>query len=208
MCKRLLAVDVGDRPRAMAPRLGHQGTRGLAPHGAPLFLELIPAKRGWKINPARRERRNLECRQHVAAIGRRVNTLWKHEAGLRQQLARFYTYHNVVLPPASLRVPRPERDAIAEAGALKRGHLRPPALAVGLTHRGWSVRAVLRDRVPPWPQWSEPEGLGNSERGACERKPCVCQPTRVAAGGRDHPIENWLRGEWRAGDRTWGRPDG
>ena len=52
-------------------------------------------------------RLNLDFRQHVAAIGRRVNTLCKHEAGLRQQLAIFHTYHNFVLPHASLRVPLP-----------------------------------------------------------------------------------------------------
>ena len=38
----------------------------------------------------------------------RVNTLCKHEAGLRQQLALFHTYHNFVLPHASLRLPLPE----------------------------------------------------------------------------------------------------
>jgi IS1 family transposase len=35
------------------------------------------------------ERLNLDVRQHVAAIGRRGNTLYKHETGLRQQLALF-----------------------------------------------------------------------------------------------------------------------
>ena len=49
---------------------------------------------------------NLDLRQHVAAIGRRVNTLCKHEAGVRQQLAIFHTYHNFVLPHASLRLPQ------------------------------------------------------------------------------------------------------
>src|SRR5262249_29736160 len=33
----------------------------------------ILAKRGWKINTSFIERRNLDIRQHVAAIGRRVN---------------------------------------------------------------------------------------------------------------------------------------
>jgi hypothetical protein len=37
--------------------------------------------RGWKINTSFVERLNLDVRQHVAAIGRRVNTLCKHEAG-------------------------------------------------------------------------------------------------------------------------------
>ena len=44
-------------------------------------IEQILAKRGWKINTACAERLNLDLRQHVAAIGRRANTLCKHEAG-------------------------------------------------------------------------------------------------------------------------------
>jgi IS1 family transposase len=64
--------------------------------------ESILAKRGGKINTSLIERLNLDCRPHVTAIGRRVNTLCKHEAGLRQQLAIFHTYHNFVLPHASV----------------------------------------------------------------------------------------------------------
>jgi hypothetical protein len=59
--------------------------------GARETIESILAKRGWQINTALIARRNLAFRQHVAAIGRRVNTLCKHEAGLRQQLALFHT---------------------------------------------------------------------------------------------------------------------
>ena len=44
-------------------------------------IEQRLAQRGWKINTAFAERLNLDLRQHVAAIGRRVNTLCKHEAG-------------------------------------------------------------------------------------------------------------------------------
>ena len=40
--------------------------------------------RGWQINPSLGERFNLSLRQHVAAIGRRVNPLCQGEAGLRQ----------------------------------------------------------------------------------------------------------------------------
>jgi hypothetical protein len=88
--------------------------------GAESRLERILAKRGWTINTSFIERLNLDFRQHVAAIGRRVNTLCKHEAGLRQQLALFHVYHNFVLPHASLRVPLPALDAIPETGTLKR----------------------------------------------------------------------------------------
>ena len=80
-------------------------------------IESMLAMRGWKINTAFIERLNLDLRQHVAAIGRRVNTLCKHEAGLRQQLALFHTYHNFVLPHASLRLPL--SDAIPGAGSVK-----------------------------------------------------------------------------------------
>jgi IS1 family transposase len=120
--------------------------------GARETIESILAKRGWTINTSLIERLNLEFRQHVAAIGRRVNTLCKHEAGLRQQLALFQTYHNFVLPHASLRWPLPELDPISETGSIKRWQPRTPAMAAGLTDHVWSLREVLLSRVPPGPQ--------------------------------------------------------
>ena len=110
----------------------------------------VLAKRGWTISTAFVERLNLDFRQHVAAIGRRVNTLCKHEAGLRQQLAVFHTYHNFVLPHASLRVPLPK--VIQGTESVQRWPPRTPAMAAGLTDRVWSLREVLMWRVPPWPQ--------------------------------------------------------
>jgi IS1 family transposase len=118
--------------------------------GARETIESILAKRGWKINTSLIERLNLEFRQHVAAIGRRVNTLCKHEAGLRQQLAIFRTYHNFVLPHASLRLP--VSDPMDAMESSKRWKSRTPAMAAGLTDRVWSLREVLIFRVPPWPQ--------------------------------------------------------
>jgi len=120
--------------------------------GPAATIEVILAKRGWQINTSFIERLNLDFRQHVAAIGRRVNTLCKHEAGLRQQLTLFQVYHNFVLPHTSLRLPLPELDAIPDTGALKRWQPRTPAMAAGLTDRRWSLREVLMYRVPPWPQ--------------------------------------------------------
>jgi IS1 family transposase/transposase-like protein len=120
--------------------------------GAVATVESLLATWGWKINTAFVERLNLDFRQHVAAIGRRVNTLCKHEAGLRQQLTLFQTYHNFVLPYASLRVPLPELEPVPGTGAIKRWQPRTPAMAVGLTDRVWSVREVLMYRVPPGPQ--------------------------------------------------------
>jgi IS1 family transposase len=113
-------------------------------------IEPILAQRGWKINTAFAERLNLDLRQHVAAMGRRVNTLCKHEAGIRQQLALFHTYHNFVLPHASLRVPL--SDASHGTGAVTRWQQRTPAMAAGLTDRVWNLREVLMSPVPPWPQ--------------------------------------------------------
>jgi transposase-like protein/IS1 family transposase len=120
--------------------------------GAAVTVASILAKRGWQINTSFIERLNLDLRQHVAAIGRWVNTLCKHEAGLRHQLTLFQTYHNFVLPHASLRVPLPELDTIPETGAIKRWQPRTPGMAAGLTNRVWSLRDVLMCRVPPWPQ--------------------------------------------------------
>jgi IS1 family transposase len=117
-------------------------------------IESILAKRGWKINTSFVERLNLDFRQHVAAIGRRVNTVCKHEAGLCQQLAVFHVYHNFVLPHASLRLPLPEPMDSMEAG--QRWQQRTPAMAAGVTDHLWSLREVLMFRVPPWPQpWAD-----------------------------------------------------
>jgi IS1 family transposase len=113
-------------------------------------IEQTLATRGWKINTAFVERLNLDFRQHIAAIGRRVNTLCKHEAGLRHQLTLFQTYHNFVVPHASLRVPLPQ--VTHGTASVKRWQQRTPAMAAGLTNRVWSLREVLMCRVPPWPQ--------------------------------------------------------
>jgi IS1 family transposase/transposase-like protein len=120
--------------------------------GPAATVESILARRGWRINTSFIERLNLDFRQHVAAIGRRVNPLCKHEAGLRQQLALFHAYHNFVLPHASLRLLLPELEPVPETGAIKRWQPRTPAMAAGLTDRVWSLREVLMYRVPPWPQ--------------------------------------------------------
>jgi IS1 family transposase len=107
---------------------------------------LVPL--GWQINTALVERCNLSLRQHVAAIGRRVNTLCKGEAGLRQQLVLYHVYYNFVLPHASLRQPL----ATHGQGAAKVWQPCTPAMAAGLTDHVWSLREVLMCRVPPWPQ--------------------------------------------------------
>jgi hypothetical protein len=88
----------------------------------------------------------------VAAIGRRVNTLCKHEAGLHQQLAVFQVYHNFGLPHASLRLAVGAPERIDGPGSVKKWRQRTPAMAAGGTDHVWSLREVLMCRVPPWSQ--------------------------------------------------------
>jgi IS1 family transposase len=115
-------------------------------------VQQVLAACGWQINTAFIERLNLSIRQHVAAIGRRVTTLCKHEDGVRQQLALYHVYHNFCLPHASLRVPWPQPLPTNGTGSAKTWRPRTPAMAAGLTDRVWTLREVLMFRVPPWPQ--------------------------------------------------------
>jgi IS1 family transposase/transposase-like protein len=107
---------------------------------------------GWQINTAFIERVNLTIRQHVAAVGRRVTTLCKGEAGLRQQLAVYQVYYNFCLPHASLRLPLPQPEATKGTGSAKRWRPCTPAMAARLTDHVWTLREVVVFRVPPWPQ--------------------------------------------------------
>jgi hypothetical protein len=107
---------------------------------------------GWQINTAFVERLNRAIRQRVAAVERRVNTLCKGEDGLRQQLVLFQSYHNFVLPHASLRQPLSVPEPTNGRGSTKLWRPYTPAMAVGLTDHVWSLTEVLLFRVPPWPQ--------------------------------------------------------
>jgi len=107
---------------------------------------------GWQIQTAFVERLNLDIRQRVAAVGRRVTTLCKGEDGVRHQLGLFQAYHNFCLPHASLRVPLAAPVPTNGTGSAKQWRPCTPAMAVGLTDRVWSLREVLLFRVPPWPQ--------------------------------------------------------
>ena len=120
--------------------------------GAPLAIEQLLASCGWTINTSFIERLNLDLRQRVAAIGRRVNTLSQREAGLRDQLALFQVYHNFVVPHASLRQPLPVPAVTNGRGSAKVWRPCTPAMAAGLTDHVWSLKEVLLYRVPPWPQ--------------------------------------------------------
>jgi hypothetical protein len=120
--------------------------------GSRLAIEQILARCGWTINTAFVERLNLDIRQCVAAIGRRVNTLCQGEAGLRDQLALFQVYHNFVLPHASLRRPLLVPEATKGCGSVKLWQPCTPAMAAALTDHVWSLKEVLLYRVPPWSQ--------------------------------------------------------
>jgi hypothetical protein len=120
--------------------------------GARLAIEQMLARCGWTINTAFVERLNLDIRQRVAAIGRRVNTLCQGEAGLQDQLALFQVYHNFVLPHASLRQRLPFPEATSGSGSAKVWRPCTPAMAAGLPDHVWSLKEVLLYRVPPWPQ--------------------------------------------------------
>jgi hypothetical protein len=99
---------------------------------------------------------NLSIRQHVAAVGRRVMTLCKHEVGVRQQLALYHASDNFCLPHASLRLSLPQSLPTNGSGSAKRWRPRTPAMAAGLTDHVWTLREVLLFRVPPW---SQPQAL-------------------------------------------------
>jgi IS1 family transposase len=110
------------------------------------------ARVGWQINTAFIERVNLSIRQHVAAVGRRVMTLCKGEAGLRQQLALYQVYYNFCLPHGSLRMPVAQPEPTHGSGPAKQWRPCTPAMAAGLTDHVWTLREVLLFRVPPWLQ--------------------------------------------------------
>src|SRR5215831_19387416 len=120
--------------------------------GTRLAIEQVLAACGWTINTAFIERLNLDIRQRVAAIGRRVNTLCQGEAGLRDQLALFQVYHNLVVPHASLRQRFPDPEVTTGHGSARLWRPCTPAMAAGLTDHVWTLKEVLCYRVPPWPQ--------------------------------------------------------
>jgi len=108
----------------------------------------VLAPRGWHSNTAFIERVNLTLRHHVAAVGRRVMTLCKQEAGLRLQLYLYHTYYNFCLPHVSLRRPLVHPQPIKGRGSAKRWHPCTSAMAAGLTDHVWTMREVLLFRVP------------------------------------------------------------
>src|SRR5262245_18403970 len=120
--------------------------------GTRLAIEQVLVACGWTINTACVERLNLDIRQRVAAIGRRVHTLCQGEAGGQDQLALCQVSHNVVLPHASLRQAGAAPMATNGRGLAKMWRPCTPAMAAGLTDHVWSRKEVLWYRGPPGPQ--------------------------------------------------------
>jgi len=120
--------------------------------GTKAAVDEVLAVGGWQINTAFVERLHLSLRQRVAARRRRSATSWKGEDGLGQHLILFQVYHNCVLPHGSLRQALAEPMPTYGMGSAKGWRPRMPAMAAGLTDHVWSLREVLRFRVPPWPQ--------------------------------------------------------
>ena len=120
--------------------------------GTWLVIEQVLATCGWTINTAFVERLNLDIRQRVAAVGRRVNTLCQGEDSLLDRLTLCQTYHNFVLPHASLRQPWLLPEVANGHASAKVWRPCTPAMAAGLTDHIWSLKEVLLFRVPPWPQ--------------------------------------------------------
>ena len=110
----------------------------------------LAACRG-QSNTACVERIHLDIRQHGAAVGRRGNTLCNHEAGIRQPLALYHGYPNFCLPPASVRQPLPQPEPPHGPGSATQWRPCTPAMAAGLTDRGWTLREIFLFRVPPGP---------------------------------------------------------
>jgi IS1 family transposase len=120
--------------------------------GTRLAIEQVLARCDWTINTAFVERLNLDLRQRVAAIGRRVNTLCQGETGLREQLTLFQVYHNFVVPHASLRQALLMPELTNGRGSARLWRPCTPAMAARLTDHVWTLKEILLYRVPPWPQ--------------------------------------------------------
>jgi IS1 family transposase len=118
-------------------------------------VQQVLAVCGWQINTAFVERINLNLRQHVAAVGRRVTTLCKGEDGLRQQLTLYHAYYNFCLPHTSIRLPLSHPEPTPGSGSAKQWRSQTPAMVAGVTDHVWTLREVLLFRVPPWPQPQE-----------------------------------------------------
>jgi hypothetical protein len=163
--ERRQATGPSPQPRWM-PRPGRRYAPGLnttrrrrlvrVPHrvvfGTLAAVEPGFAACGWHINTAFIERLTLSIRHQVAAIGRRVATRGQGADGWRQQLAVSHVDEHFCLPHASVCQALPQPEPTPGSGAATRWPSQTPAMAAGLTDHVWTLREMLRCRVPPWPQ--------------------------------------------------------
>ena len=102
-------------------------------------VEQVLATCGWQIKTAFVERLNLDIRQRVAAVGRRVTTLCKGEDGVRQQLAcskrtTIFVCHMRAYARLCRSLYRPTARAPPSSGGPC-----TPAMAAGLTDHVWTL---------------------------------------------------------------------
>lgn len=147
-------------PTALLARVGHgvppERRQAKGPMPQPRWMPL-PQRRYAQVIKVTRRRRLVEGNRRVvfgtkAAVGRRVMTLGKGEAGVRQPRTLDHGYSNFCWPHASVRPLRPPPEPTPGHGSAKRGPRRMPAMAAGLTDHGWTLREVRLFRVLPWPQ--------------------------------------------------------
>ena len=112
-----------------------------------------------------------------------MNTLCRGEEGLLDQMVLFQTYHNFVLPHASLRQALVEPILTNGTGSAKVWRPCTPAMAAGLTDHGWSLKEVLFYRVPPWPQPQIVQSRIGVEDQEVERLGVLrCRPSGASEG--------------------------
>ena len=116
-----------------------------------------------------------------------MNTLCQGEDGLLDQLALFQTYHNFVLPHASLRQPPFVAEATNSSGSATVGRSRTPAMAAGLPDHVWSLQEVWLFRVPMRPQPQVQQYLAREllvkQRGG---RACLHAGTEACARGAEN----------------------
>jgi hypothetical protein len=111
-------------------------------------VQHVLAARGWKMNTSFVERLNMDIRQRVAAVGRRVNTLGQSEDSVQHHLVLFHVYDNFVLPHTSLRQPLLALEATNRRGSARVWQPWTPAMAAGLTDHIWTLREAVRKLMP------------------------------------------------------------
>jgi hypothetical protein len=98
---------------------------------------------GRPINTALVERLDLDIRQRVAAVGRRVTTLCQGEDGIRPQLTVDHAYDHFWWPHSSVRQPLPVPAPTHGRGPAQWWRPGTPAMAAGLTEHVWLRQEVL-----------------------------------------------------------------